>query len=464
VRARTLIVPGVEHRRLERHLFPGDGKEAAAILICTRVVGAGLKVLVRESLLVPHHECQRERDGLTWPGHYLDIALDRAETDDLSLVLMHSHPGGFDRFSERDDDSDRETMPSLFMARSRELEHTPTWHGSAVMLPSGAVRARLYDHRYHADPVNLVAVYGDDLRFFWDDTPLTSSRPMAFSDMMTAELAKLSAAVIGCSGTGSIVAEQLLRMGFGHIVVVDDDRIEHKNLNRILNSTHKSAEAKALKVDRFRRAASKIRPATLVTDVPHELGVIESILAAADTDIVFCCVDTETGRHLSDRLATAMLQPLFDIGVSIPVRKPLGRTVIANVCGRVDYVQPGGPTLLERDVYSPAGLEAEALRKTDPEEYAARVKEGYMPGAPEQAPSVICVNMRAAATAVQEFVARAYPYRLDGNMGFSRTEFDLATGEETRCGDEAFERQELGWLAKGLQRPLLGLPSLEDQR
>ena len=185
---------------------------------------------------------------------------------------------------------------------------------------------------------------------------------------------------------------------------------------------------------------------------------------AAAADIIFCCVDSERGRHLSDRLAAAMLQPLIDVGVSIPVRTPARGMVISNICGRIDYVQPGGPTLLDRGVYTPQSLAAEDLRNSDPEGYARRVKEGYMPGAGQEAPSVICVNMRAASAAVQELMARAYPYRMDGNAAFARTEFDLVSGEETHARDDEFERGVSDLLATGLSAPLLGLPYLEDGR
>ena len=60
---------------------------------------------------------------------------------------------------------------------------------------------------------------------------------MAFTSGMTEWLGRLSVCVIGVSGTGSIVAEQLARLGFGEIILIDFDKIEERNLNRILNST-----------------------------------------------------------------------------------------------------------------------------------------------------------------------------------------------------------------------------------
>lgn len=55
-----------------------------------------------------------------------------------------------------------------------------------------------------------------------------------------------------------------------------------------------------------------------------------------------------------------------------------------------------------------------------------RVKAGYIEGLPEQAPSVITLNMRAASACVMEFIARAYPFRQEPNAAFARTRFMLA--------------------------------------
>lgn len=460
-RSGTLVFAGIQHELLKKHLFPGDGKEAAAILLCTRVGESAEKLLVTSTILVPYDQCHRSRDRLTWPGECLDQALEIAEHKNLSLILIHSHPGGFFGFSILDDESDQAVIPSLFLYRTNNPPDMR--HGSAIMTPDGAIKARLYDRLYKQSAVELVAVYGDDIRFFWNSSKRQALRPMAFGAEMTKELGCLCAVVIGASGTGSITNEQLLRMGFGKIITVDFDRVERKNLNRILNTTLDDADQRRLKVDVFKAAASKIRPDTEVTPVANDLAVASVIHIAAEADVIFCCVDSESGRHISDKLARAMLMPLFDVGVSIPVRNPVRGKVISNICGRIDYVQPGGSTLYDRKVYTSESLQAEDLRKADLAAYEVRVKEGYMPGAGETAPSVISVNMRAASAVVQEFIARAYPYRIDGNRPFARTEFDLVSGEEVKYSEDHFtigaSDIELG---RGLQSPMLGLPYLED--
>ncbi len=459
----SLVLAGDMHRRLQAHLFPGDGAEAAAILLCTRLMLGEPKLLVKDVLLVPLEACARSPDQLDWPGEFIEEALDRADQGDLSLVLLHSHPGGLYRFSAADDASDRLVMPSLFMARSHD--QAPTFHGSAIMVPGGAIRARLYDERLASTPIALVAVYGDDICFYWNADTHPRNRPMAFSGAMRKELGGLRFALIGASGTGSIVGQQLARMGAGDITPIDYDRIHARNLNRILGSTTKDAQVEELKVSVLARDFATFASDVRVHPMPQSISTREAVLAVARADIVFCCVDSDEGRSLCDRMGEAFLQPLFDVGVVIPVRTTAtGGKAILDINGRIDYVQPGGSSLADRGVYSPESLAAEYLARTDPEAFARRVKEGYMPGSIEQAPSVITLNMRAASACVQEFVARTYPYRLDGNRNHARTSFSLAAGEEESLSEDAFSSEPKVLFATGLGRPLLGLPALEAQR
>jgi hypothetical protein len=163
-------------------------------------------------------------------------------------------------------------------------------------------------------------------------------------------------------------------------------------------------------------------------------------------------------------MAAAFLLPLFDVGVVIPVRKDGDGVAIADVGGRIDYMQPGGSTLQDRDVYTPARVRAEYLRRTAPQEHRQEVEVGYIKGVIEEAPAVITLNMRAASACVNEFIARAFPFRLDPNRHYARTEFSLAAGEEEYTTEDAFAVAPNPLLARGNSEPLLGLPALRRPR
>src|SRR5439155_6667757 len=88
----------------------------------------------------------------------------------------------------------------------------------------------------------------------------------------TRRLRQMAAAVIGCSGTGSPLIEQLARLGFGRLVLVDPDSIEEKNLNRILNARREDAYLKRPKVEAMARAIAAMGFGT-------ELEIIQADLA-----------------------------------------------------------------------------------------------------------------------------------------------------------------------------------------
>ncbi len=457
----TLALSGVLHAALQTHLFPGDHLEAAALLLCAQGPSPRQRFVVREAIMVPHAICARRcHDAITWPGTYLEQAIDRAEAEALTIILIHSHPAGLFAFSDVDDKSDRHVLPSLFAACGN-------CHGTAIMTPNGAIRARLYDPTLTATPIDLVTVAGNDLRFFWSGSLSMSGvapRPVAFTRGMSEELAELAAGVVGVSGTGSIVGEQVARLGFGKIIPIDFDRVERRNLNRILNATLDDAAANRSKVDMFAAAVEAHRGPGVVEPVLGSIATRTAVMAAAQCDVLFCCVDSLEARQIVDLIGSAFLIPIFDVGVTIPTRRTGMGVAIGDVCGRIDYVQPGGATLGDRGVYSPESLRAEYLRKVAPDAHRQELEAGYIRGAIDEAPSVITLNMRAAAACVNEFIARAYPFRLEPNRLYARTTFSLAACEEEYRSEDSFVASPPAVLGRGAREPLLGLPALVPRR
>jgi hypothetical protein len=260
------------------------------------------------------------------------------------------------------------------------------------------------------------------------------------------------------------MVEQASRLGFGRIIAIDFDVMKLRNLNRILNAKLSDALKERLKVEMLAEAIDAVHGYKVLDPVPLNINKREAVLAASQGDVLFSCVDTFEGRHFCDLMAAAFLMPLVDVGVTIPVRETNDGHAIADVCGRVDYVQPGGSTLLDREVWTPAKLSAEYLKNADEAAHREQVQAGYMPGLAEEAPSVIALNMRAASAAMMEFIARAYPFRLDPNRNYARTLFSLAAMDEDYFAEDRFTRADSPRFARGDVEPLLGLPSLKARK
>ncbi|MEA1099713.1 Mov34/MPN/PAD-1 family protein [Escherichia coli] len=92
-----------------------------------------LKLMAKELIPVPYEECvSRTSDFISWPGSYLEKAIDAAEETLMTVILVHSHPGGLLEFSDTDDASDAQTMLSLYQG-------VDTVHGSAIMVSEGSM-------------------------------------------------------------------------------------------------------------------------------------------------------------------------------------------------------------------------------------------------------------------------------------------------------------------------------------
>lgn len=127
--------------------------------------------------------------------------------------------------------------------------------------------------------------------------------------------------------------------------------------------------------------------------------------AAADADVLFGCVDTDSGRLILNELALAHMLPYIDCGVGITA----SGVTIAEAGGRVAVWTPGRACLLcsAGDII-PAVAAAEL---ESPEEREFRRARGYVAGAGVPEPAVISLNGTIASMAVTEFLALVTGFR-----------------------------------------------------
>lgn len=457
----SLRLSGDQHAELLKYLFPGDGLEAAALLLCGRREGTDSQALTVAGIFpIPMGAyTERRADRLCWTTACIIPALEKASAKKLSIVKIHSHPTGYEDFSALDDSSDQKLFPSLYGWIDGVAAH-----GSAVMLSDGRMFGRLVDERCRFQSLDRIAVAGDDLHFWDADTrkapaEFTARTSQAFGQGTSALFGRLSIAVIGCSGTGSPVIEQLVRLGVGRLVLVDSDVVEKRNLNRILHATMDDAKAGRLKVHVLRDAIEAMGLGTKVDIFPCDLDHPDVVRAVAECDAVFGCMDTIDGRHLLNRLASFYLLPYFDLGVRLVAD---GRGGVTNVCGTVHYLQPGRSSLLSRGLYTLDQLQASSLKRSNPDEYASRLKDGYIAGVYEDRPAVISVNMLVASLAVNELLARLHPYRQFDNREFAIYRVSLEQGQLFHESEGEPCKALAKWVGRGDISPLLDLPSLSD--
>lgn len=404
-------IPGVFYDKLKKHLFPGDNKEAVAVAICGRSSWNGNHTLiVQDVLLIPHETCyERRSDFVHWPTEMIIPLLEKAKRKGLAILKIHCHPGYYEQFSEIDNYSDEQLFTGILSWMDDGLPHA-----SCIMLPDGRIFGRFINDEMEFRQVDQILVAGSTIynwqyhqqRFVDDNIQIRNKQ--VFGKKTATMLNQMKIGVVGCSGTGSPLIEQLKRYGVGEFVFVDPDYIDKVNLNRIINATLNDAEYKTPKVDVMKRSVEEAGFKTRVTVFKSHITKYEVIKALAECDILFSCVDGAEGRHVLNLISSFYSVPLFDLGVRLDAD---GEGGIENIFGSVHYVQPGGSSLLSRHQYSIEKLSAEGIKRANPDEYKERERNGYLMKVNESSPAVISINMQVAATAINDFLNRIHPFR-----------------------------------------------------
>lgn len=448
----------VQHARLKAHLHDGTGLEAVAVGLCGRGGTAGRPVFsICEIIGIPHEECRRFPDRVTWPTRQLKRLLARARAEGLAVFRMHSHPAGATAFSSLDDQSDADLFPAIALK-------APGEHLSAVMLPDGEVFARRMDSSVIAGPVDRVSLVGDALQF-WDAAAQDETNAcdfdqrhrQAFGDRTTQLLAGMSVALVGVSGTGSPIVEMLARLGVGRIVLVEFDIVETRNLNRIWGTRRTDATGGLNKGRAIKAHIDALGLGSEVVVVEDRIESREAIAQVSSCDIAFGCMDSVEGRDVLNRLATFYTLPYIDMGVRLDAD---GNGGIASISAGLHYLVPGRSSLRTRGVYTEEDLRAEHLYRTDSVFYADQLRRGYIKGVNVDRPAVISINTATSSAAVNEFLARLHPFRTRPNAEFAIQKILFTHGRLVNRAEGPADTVLAPHVGRGNTQPPLLLPRL----
>lgn len=263
-------------------------------------------------------------------------------------------------------------------------------------------------------------------------------------------------------GTGSPVIEQLVRLGIGKLVLVDPDKVELKNLNRILNTKRIDANNQRFKVDVLKEAINNFDLGTQVEVYSDNIyDNITCLRELAECDILVGTVDSVDGRDLINRISTYYIIPYFDLGIKLEAD---GHGGILKIVGTVHYIQPGKSSLISRGLYDSEDLKAAGLYRMRPDQFPELVKNSYIKNINVNRPAVISVNMMIASYAVNEFLNRLHPYKVDPCRDFAQSTIDLTEGcfvhrSEDQLKDDAFLKSKVGL---GDRRVFLDLVELSN--
>lgn len=324
------------------HVEDFERGEEGGFLLCGLNRGPDRDVLLaRVWRPIPESELERGRDGsvLSWSAKFNSEILQLAIDLDCSPVLVHSHGGGPAVFSPDDKVKERQ----LFGAVSRLVEPYPT---GSLLLGGGAAAGSFWLDGQNDLVFRRLVVIREALET-WHPVDAVQERiprrrldrqSVAIGPASDAKLAEATVAVIGISGGGSHVIQQLAHQGVGSMIGIDDQIIDDTNLGRLVGATRADVD-RTSKVELARRLTRGIDPEINFVGVEERFPSRATIAALKDADVVVACLDRFDARANVNAFCRRHLIPLVDIGIAI---RSSGER-LASADGQISVSLPGSP-------------------------------------------------------------------------------------------------------------------------
>jgi hypothetical protein len=399
-----------------------DTEFGAIGVLGKRFVKGELREVIVASILWPGPQdvSAKSRSALTFSSSYLRrVHMAVRQNGLLGIVTFHTHPLSDMEvdFSSYDDDQD-----PLLVENLQEL-----WPGtllSSVVLGRQSQKGRLWRSATDQVEIKTLVVVGNRLQYLpLDGRPAEPSpTPSEIFDRAQAitgrgalaQFAKRTAAVVGASGTGSLVCELLARAGARRIFLIDPDVVELANLNRILYVTVDDVRRPKAKVLRDRIEGLKIGCEVIpIVGSILDNKVLECLNEA---DFVFGCVDRDYPRMILCKYAYQHFLPYIDVGAEIGG----DQEGIVSTDARTNFVAPGRWCLRCTGLVSARRLAFESLTAR---ERGRKIALGYSDDLLIKQPAVMDLNMRAASAGVmllrhlfQPFLLEPFPVTLAENF------------------------------------------------
>ena len=365
-------------------IFDFTSRERAGALLVQGVgTEAGALVTVLGWMPVPDEYVLDSSHGLAYDGRFNLRVAEVAKQHDAGAVLVHAHPG---EATPRASDPDAEHGAAFlaFMRRRRPdavngllivADDTIT---GVIDEPNGALREvdrlisvglPIREWVHYRPPVS--AFDGDDRQL------------LAIGHTAQARLSTATVAVVGNSGGGSHVTQQLIHAEVGTLIVIDPDIVAATNLRRFVGAIAADVDT-TRKVDIARRTAEAVRPSIKVRRFTESFPSSATLAALRTADLIIGCVDGWDARDDLNTFALTSRIPYIDIGIAV---SPAEATRGMRVGGQVALVLPRGPCLRCMGLVTDTRVESSRLRR-----------QGYAEDAPE--PQVVSLNGTLASEAV----------------------------------------------------------------
>lgn len=408
----NLRLPQTMMATLMTHLFPGDSDEHGAVIGASVLdTGRGRRLIARRLFLAADGDdyIPGQRGYRMLTADFVRRCALACADEGLAYLAVHNHFGVDSvAFSGDDMASHRRGYPALLdilagppvgaLVFARQAVAGDIWLSAhrQVKLDHAVVASRVQQRLYPSPqrPRDADSNYDRQVRLFGDRG----------QDILSNQ----KVAIVGAGGAGSLINEYLARLGVGHLVVVDDDRLDSTNSPRVVGARRSDLppawlptlvarllrRRASFKVDIAERVAREANPGIRFEAIIGDITEHAVIKHLYDCDAIFLAADSMQARLAANAVCHQYLIPTWQVGAKVQVNDTTGD--VEDVFSVVRHLVPGETCLWCNQLINPARLAEEAASREQ------RAAQRYVEEV--RAPSVITLNAVATSHAVNEYL------------------------------------------------------------
>jgi molybdopterin/thiamine biosynthesis adenylyltransferase len=317
------------HLRLLSHLVRSDGQEDLCFATFNLSRGSQRLTAIITDIILPLKGDRNIHGNVGFMPQYFTRALKIAAEKKQGIALLHSHLfPGWQGMSKDDVVAETRLAPAAYATTGfpfigLTIGTDGSWSGR-FWLKDKTVKRKYLRHW-----CGTVKVVGKNLRVTFNDSLLKPKQNheqqlrtiSAWGEKTQKDISRLRIGIVGLGSVGSIVAEILARVGVSNFTLIDFDKVEEKNLDRLTGIFKK--DIGRFKVNAIKKCIQKSATAVKV-DIHacnHSVCEKEGFEAALNCDVLFCCVDRPWGREVLNFISYAHLIPVIDGGIMVRTNK-----------------------------------------------------------------------------------------------------------------------------------------------
>lgn len=305
------------------HFQTGAIQEDLCFALWRPSTGANRITALIDEIILPEEGERNLHGNASFDPTYMGRAIDLARKQGAGLAFMHSHPGpGWQSMSAADTVAERDVLAYPAQATGLPLV-------GLTLGRDGYWSARFWKRtgdemlRHWCEKIRVTGPR--TFRAFSNDalSPPPPRREVLRRTIDTwgkasqDTVARLSVGIVGLGSVGCLVAESMARIGVSRLTLIDHDRVEAHNLDRLLYGTVDNVGQLKVVVAAEALRAHGTADSPHVTALPLSIRDEEAYRAALDCDLIFSCVDRPLPRDILNYIAVAHQIPVIDGGVAV---------------------------------------------------------------------------------------------------------------------------------------------------